>query len=347
MKLIIPVAGSSTRYQGTRPKWLLTMPNGKLMIEKSLSGLDLENIEEIIIIMLKDHTKYIKPEVLISSLKKISNIPTYIFFIDNATVSQPSTISKYLESSSLDFEFFIKDSDNYFEFKPKPGNSVSFVDLGKIDLVDAGSKSYIAKNNFDEIERIVEKKVISDIFCCGGYGFKSSKDFLQTYEALGGDSNTDLYISHLIQKKLLDGSTFHAYEAFSYESYGTLVEFRNFVDEVKTIFCDFDGVLVKNSSKFASPPWQYVPIESNLLYLEEFLSESKDSKLIITTSRPQTEELNIKSFLKEYKINCHCIICSLPHAKRILVNDFSKSNPYPSSIAINLPRDSDELSNYF
>ena len=62
MKLIIPVAGSSTRYQGTRPKWLLTMPNGLLMIEKSLSGLDLENIEEIIIIMLKDHTKYIKPK---------------------------------------------------------------------------------------------------------------------------------------------------------------------------------------------------------------------------------------------------------------------------------------------
>ena len=78
MKLIIPVAGSSTRYPGTRPKWLLTMPNGQLMIEKSLSGLDLENIEEIIIIMLREHTKYIKTKVLIDSLKKISNIPTKI-----------------------------------------------------------------------------------------------------------------------------------------------------------------------------------------------------------------------------------------------------------------------------
>ena len=185
------------------------------------------------------------------------------------------------------------------------------------------------------------------MFCCGGYGFKSSKDFLATYELLGGDENKDLYISHLIQKKLLEGSTFHAYEAFAYESYGTLVEFKNYVKDVKTIFCDFDGVLVKNSSKFDSPPWQYIPIESNILHLEEFLSESKDSKLIITTSRPQSEEPNIKSFLKEYKIKCHCIICSLPHAKRILVNDFSKSNPYPSSIAVNLPRDSDKLSDYF
>ena len=34
--LIIPVAGKSSRYPGMRPKWLLTMPDGKLMLEKSI-----------------------------------------------------------------------------------------------------------------------------------------------------------------------------------------------------------------------------------------------------------------------------------------------------------------------
>ena len=29
--LLLPVAGQSARYPGMRPKWLLTMPNGKLM----------------------------------------------------------------------------------------------------------------------------------------------------------------------------------------------------------------------------------------------------------------------------------------------------------------------------
>ena len=32
--LIIPAAGQSTRYPNLRPKWLLTMPDGQLMIEK-------------------------------------------------------------------------------------------------------------------------------------------------------------------------------------------------------------------------------------------------------------------------------------------------------------------------
>ena len=32
--LILPVPGRSSRFPGMRPKWLLTMPDGKLMLEK-------------------------------------------------------------------------------------------------------------------------------------------------------------------------------------------------------------------------------------------------------------------------------------------------------------------------
>ena len=74
-----------------------------------------------------------------------------------------------------------------------------------------------------------------------------------------------------IQKKLLDGFTFHGYEAFGYEDYGTVTEFKNYIKNVRSIFCDFDGVLVENSSKFNSPPWQYNPILKNLNYLSDFL----------------------------------------------------------------------------
>mgnify|MGYP001441532994 FL=1 len=178
MKLILPVAGRSSRYPGTRPKWLLTMPNGQLMIERSLSGINLEKISEIVLIMLEEHKKYIKAETLSNSIKKICrNIPVEVFILEEFTVSQPSTISKYLKSKKSEFKFFIKDSDNYFEFNPTPGNNVAYIQLGKVDLVAAGEKSYISKNNFDEIEQIAEKKVISDIFCCGGYGFNSSRKF--------------------------------------------------------------------------------------------------------------------------------------------------------------------------
>ena len=101
--------------------------------------------------------------------------------------------------------------------------------------------------------------------------------------------------------------------------------------------------MVKNSSKFATPPWQYNPIEKNLLHLSKFLLESKDSKLVITTSRPDSEKENIKQFLQEKHIWCYSIITGLPHSKRILINDFSNSNPYPSCSAISIPRDSENL----
>ena len=69
MKLLLPVAGKSSRFPDLRPKWLLTMPNGNLMIENALEGIDTEFIDEIIVIMLEDHQKYIKVETLEKTLK--------------------------------------------------------------------------------------------------------------------------------------------------------------------------------------------------------------------------------------------------------------------------------------
>ena len=53
--LLLPVAGQSARYPGMRPKWLLTMPNGKLMIEQSVSKINCKIFDKIYIIALKDH----------------------------------------------------------------------------------------------------------------------------------------------------------------------------------------------------------------------------------------------------------------------------------------------------
>ena len=182
MKLLLPVAGRSSRFPGLRPKWLITLPNGQLMIERSLSGLRLDNIDEIVIIMLSEHKKYIKPiqiKDLVSDIVSLE-INVNIFELNKTTISQPETIASYLKESNEDYSFFVKDCDNYFEFTPEPDNIVSFVELSSLDLVAASAKSYIRFNKFNEIELIAEKSVISDKFCCGGYGFKSSKDFFHS-----------------------------------------------------------------------------------------------------------------------------------------------------------------------
>ena len=50
--------------------------------------------------------------------------------------------------------------------------------------------------------------------------------------------------------------------------------------------------------------------------------------------------LDIVSPIVKYKT----IITDLMHSKRILVNDFAETNPYPSSIAVNIPRNDTGLS---
>ena len=53
--LIIPAAGKSSRYPNMKPKWMLTHPSGKLMIEKVIDGLKINDYEKIYFVILKEH----------------------------------------------------------------------------------------------------------------------------------------------------------------------------------------------------------------------------------------------------------------------------------------------------
>ena len=348
MKLIIPVAGSSSRYPGIRPKWMLTLPSGELLIENCIKGFDLKNIEQIVLIAQKNHLEDfdMSKSYLINTFEEKFQKQTNLFLLDSPTISQPMTIFKYLSSLKEDISFYIKDCDNYFEDRPIKGNTVSYLKLDDLDLVAASNKSYIKINSFSEIEQIQEKEVISENFCVGGYSFNSSKQYIKEYFALDGDNNANLYVSHIIQRLILCGERFSATAIKEYIDYGTSKEY--FLETRKTVslFCDFDGVIVKNSSKFSNNPWSYKPLSKNIDAIKNKLDQSKDSILIITTSRPSTERENISKFCKKVNLKVKQIITDLPHCKRFLINDFSSSNPYPSSIAINLKRNEENIKDY-
>ena len=135
-------------------------------------------------------------------------------------------------------------------------------------------------------------------------------------------------------------------EVKDYIDYGTSKEYFLETKKTITIFCDFDGVLVKNSSKFSNSPWSYNPLEINIKSLKKKLNLSPYSVLIITTSRPNEEKESIKKFCNNNGLKVKDIITDLPHCKRYLINDFSNSNPFPSAISINSPRDSETLDQY-
>lgn len=343
MNLIVPVAGESSRFPGTRPKWMLTHPNGNLMLNESLAGLDLKDCKKVFIIALKKHME--EYSCLKGIEKSISEQPwaskAELVLLENPTKSQPETVVEGIKNSGLTGPIFIKDADNFFNCKVTPRNEISVYDLSSVGLVNPGNKSYVNVDENNLVTNIVEKNIISSTFCVGGYGFESEQLFLEYFEKC--KSHSSLYISHLIYSMILDEKAFQVQEVSNYIDWGTLEDWNRFKSEFATIFTDLDGVLVNNSSKFFSPEWgSSDSISSNVKTMNN-LYDSGKVKIIITTSRSNSYKQKTEDQLKRLGIKYHQIIFDLFHSKRIIVNDYAATNPYKSCDAINIKRNSEEL----
>ena len=343
--LMLPVAGRSSRFPGMRPKWLLTMPSGLLMVEQSCQGLPLQEYDRIVLVCLREHLDtFVDEEILISSLKANIREDIEIVVLESPTNSHAETVFKGLRAAEIDGPFFLKDCDNFFTAVITSENQVFTIDLNSVDLVDAKNKSYIQTSDAGNVINIVEKQVISNQFCCGGYSFASSRRFCSAFEELVSDSHSgEIYISHIIYSLLLKGELFTTRSAHDYVDWGTLREYREFCDRHLTVFCDVDGVLLRNGSKFGPDGWASEPIVNNVKALVK-LQQRGALYVVLTTSRPASEKEYVESRLLEHGLVVDRFIADLPHTKRILINDFAPTNPYPSALAINLDRNSGELS---
>lgn len=341
--LILPVAGKSSRFKGLRPKWLLTMPDGKLLIEKSIRDIDINVIKKIVIICLKEHLdQYIKKNDLIKLFSDLK-ILVKVVVLTKQTSSVAQTVEQGIKQANIKGPIFIKDCDNTFGYKYNGDNSVAVVDLNTVDLIDAKNKSYVEVDKLNHIKNIVEKNVISNLFCCGGYGFKDSSEYIKYFNKIyKANTKGEIYISHVIYSMLIDGEVFKADKADGYKDFGTSKEYFTYMNTFMTIFCDIDGVLLENGSKFGKKKWKTGPLENNIKLLSEYQRKAR-LYLIITTSRPESEKPYVSKILKKFNLIPDQYVMGLPHTKRYLINDFTNSNPYPSAISININRNSDEL----
>ena len=348
MDLIIPAAGMSTRFPGLRPKWMLTHPDGNMMVTAAISGLELEKFDRIVLVCLKEHIESYRCEEGISGsfsmlgadvLKKL-----HLLKLEKRTNSQAETIAVALRKLGDVRSFYVKDSDNYFESPVERGsNFVSICDLNQLNNVEASNKSYVTRNDVGNITNIVEKRIVSSEFCCGGYAFRSAIEYLEAYDAVSHVNN--LYVSHVIFQMLLSGVSFSAKASDKYEDWGTIESWNRYKSQFATLFVDIDGVIFKNSSRFFQPRWGHSsPINENASLISSLCKDPK-TEVILTTSRDESFAEETERQLREAGIEFERIIYGLKHAKRILINDYANSNPYPSSIAVNIKRDSsDELS---
>jgi hypothetical protein len=344
--LIIPAAGQSTRFPDVKPKWMLTHPSGKLMAVASISGLNLKNVENVYFTVLKKHLidERISEKDIFNAFEQngIDRKRLNILVLDEPTENQPQTIAETIEHFEIDGPIYIKDPDNYFIDTPTPQNSVTAYELQKDDNINGANKSYVTVDEFGFVNNIVEKKIISSTFCTGGQSFSSSKDFLKFYKK-SDRKDSGFYVSHIIFNMILNKIKFLMVDVKQYYDWGTLKDWNGYKRKYATIFVDLDGVLVNNGSQYFAPYWgETEGISQNITAINELYNSGK-IKIIITTARDRSCAKITEKQLKSLNILYHDIIFDLPHSKRIIINDFAKTNPYKSCDAINLERNSDKL----
>lgn len=347
MKIVVPAAGRSSRFPNMRPKWLLTHPNGRLMITESLSEFDMKNIEEINIIVLSKHLEqYSCKKSLIKELSENFNTKINIIELDSETKSQSETLYNGIRQANIAGEIFIKDCDNKFSTEIKKGNYVSYVNINNFNIKNLSNKSYLILNKEKNIiESINEKQIVSNYLCVSGYSFNDSLDFLKSYEQISSfEDEKEIYVSHVINNLILNNSKiFNSNQAYNFIDWGTLSDWEEYIEKYATYFVDIDGVLFENASKHFYPEWGISnPIIENINVLKD-LYDSKKCEIILTTSRSIDFKEATLNQLKKYDIEYHNIIFGLQHNKRIIINDFSNTNKYPSCSAINIERNSSNL----
>ena len=341
MEIIIPAAGASSRFPDMRPKYLLTCYDGKLMIEKSMQHY--LNKYPIHIGILKEHDlKYNVTEIFSEIFGKSVNV----VIIDKLTRGPAETVYEILNKIDIgNSSILIKDCDSFFEHTDDLDNeNAVYVDNLASNLLvrQPANKSYVTVNDQMIVNNIIEKKIVSEWFCVGGYQFKSATQYQHTYEAMSFFASKEIYVSTIIDHMINNNNVFSARVVKNWIDVGTKEDWLKYNNR-PTIFMDIDGSLVENQMPFGKNNYSspFVPLEKTVALLQKALKNG--SQIIFTTARNNSYQVQTRKLLDTLGFKDCMLIMGLHHSPRILVNDYSNTNPYPSATAINLARDSDTL----
>lgn len=343
MQIIVPAAGLSSRFYSEKPKYLLYDYSHKSMLYNALAPYIKEN-NTIIIGILKEHedkfniTNFINNEL---------NCEVEVVILPKLTRGPADTVYNIIMQSKLirlDEEIFIKDCDSFFDHNFTKGNYVCISTLDEHDnLKRVQAKSYVICNDQGIITNIVEKNVVSNKFCVGGYKFVNATTFCKAFNKL--NYCQEMFVSDVVQQLLIDGVIFSENKVKNYVDVGTLEEWQEYND-MPVIFCDIDGTLIKCQSRYGNYSYYDPPIvlEKNYNKIKHYYE--KGCQIIFTTAREDKYREQTKIMLKDLGFNKYTLLTGLHHSKRVLINDFNDTNPYPRAEAINILRDTDTLEHY-
>ena len=340
MEIIVPAAGLSTRFPGMKPKYLLYDYKGEMMIMNALKPFRQRGLR-INLGILREHEEQYS---VIDQIRHewCDNI-NYVI-LDKPTNGPADTVYQILKRSNVKGEFLVKDCDSFFDHEITEGNYVCVSNISEQEVLKKlSSKSFVISNEQGIITDIIEKRVVSDTFCVGGYKFASAEHYLNTFDAISS-MNREIFVSDIIGHMLSEGVVFTRKTITNYTDVGTAEDWFEYNDR-PVIFCDIDGTIIEAQSRLDlenNRPAK--PLTENVKRL--IALQSCGSQFVFTTARESiydnltTQMLNGLGF-KDYKL-----VSGLQNSKRILINDFNTANPYPRAEAINIERNADVLSKF-
>lgn len=222
MEIIVPAAGLSTRFPHMKPKYLLRDADGVMMIRKALSPYLNNNIT---IGILEQHVEQYDA---LNDLVKEFGMDVNFVILPELTRGPADTVYQIIKQSNMHDSFLIKDCDSYFDHPIVEGNYVCTTQVSDHDvLINLGGKSFVICNDQGIITDIVEKQVISDKFCVGGYKFQSSVEYCETFEKIVSHNiQKEIFVSHIIQDMLLNDHIFFENRVMNYYDVGTAQDWK-------------------------------------------------------------------------------------------------------------------------
>lgn len=184
---------------------------GVMKCVEAIAGLPLKQFTDIYFIISKqaDLEWHLETKIrwdlcrFLHKDKLDSNTNIKFIKLEDQTKSQVETIYNAVIQSHIEGSTFIKDADNSFTLnKIQFDNSVCIYSIEDCTVFEPQHKSYVSIDDNMLITNIIEKRVVSKYFNCGGYSFKDVNCFIEAYDHFK-DYDGHVYLSHLIYYLML------------------------------------------------------------------------------------------------------------------------------------------------
>ena len=312
MIIIIPIGGFGRRFKEagySRPKALINV-FGRSIIWHLISNLNIKETHTLVIPYNKEYKKYNFEELLRKNFPKINFIFVLLQEDSRGAAESISIALENIPSVYLDNPVLCLDSDNFYTYdiieEWNGENKIfTFKDCGENPIY-----SYIKLGNNETIQEIREKERISELACCGAYGFQNASTLLKYIKSvisLDKRVKGEFYTSIVVSEMINSGIIFKNSEVSTgkYICLGTPLLLKMFYnnfprlgsinnnEKIKPLrICfDLDNTLVSYPETFGDYS-TVKPIENNINFLR-YLKSFGNTIIIYTARRMKTHTGNI------------------------------------------------------